>query len=286
MSISTFLKARVSAFLDNLLFTIVVGGGALLTSYYTAHSAYVSGIPLYKAIPLGALVFLMLALGAHLVSLILIRRREHAEKVASPSEEIAACEREIETLEGRISKLTSDVSAKERTVGALQDRIKELERDKNTADVFLRQYMTSNERLTREEATFRVELAKLKELTDKVISEKDRTIQEQSARIAELEDKIERGDVGNKAQIGTLDCSVREEETDTVLSGVSVRVCAVQGGHEYIGRTDKFGDACLRLPYGHYVVTISKDSYYTRVEGCLVDEEHGSLEVVLQKISD
>jgi hypothetical protein len=273
-----FDKDLTKGVVGNFLFWLLCYGGAGMTSYYTAHSAYISGIPLYKTIPLGAGVFLALALVANLFSLVVIRHREHTLKAKSPLRDTAADE--------RIKDLTSDLSEKEQRLREQGDRIKELERDKNTADVFLRQYMTSNERLTREEAILRVELAKLKELTDKVIPEKDRTIQEQSARIAELEDKIERGGVSDKGGIGRLVCAVYEDETYDPLRGVTVNVRAVQGGHEYFGQTDKEGVVGLSLPYGHYIVKFNMDGYHARVEGCLIaqaDDTH--FQVELQKFA-
>src|SRR5215208_7206728 len=102
-----FDKDLTKGVVGNFLFWLICYAGAGVTSYYTANSAYVSGIPLYKAIPLGVGVFLALALIANLFSLVVIRHREHARKTAPPPTDAPTSEKEIAARDERIKDLIS-----------------------------------------------------------------------------------------------------------------------------------------------------------------------------------
>jgi hypothetical protein len=77
---SSFLKARLIAFGDNLIFWLFIGGGTLLISYLTAQSANAQGLPLYQIIFWVLLCLLLFALLANAFHVAWIRHaREQRE---------------------------------------------------------------------------------------------------------------------------------------------------------------------------------------------------------------
>ncbi|HZT59049.1 MAG TPA: hypothetical protein VFA21_10525 [Pyrinomonadaceae bacterium] len=60
----------------SVLSVVVLSVGALVMAWLTGQSAYLSGIPLYKAIPIGAGVFLALALALYLIGAAFVRYRQ------------------------------------------------------------------------------------------------------------------------------------------------------------------------------------------------------------------
>lgn len=69
MSFKDRFESIILGCFGSALFWIVLSGGALVTAWYAAHSASISGIPAYQAILLGAWVFLILAFSLYLLNM-------------------------------------------------------------------------------------------------------------------------------------------------------------------------------------------------------------------------
>lgn len=72
-----FDKDITKGVIGNAVFWLLSYGVAGLLSLYTAHSAALGGLPAYKTIPLGVGVFLGIALGTNLLSLIIVRHNRN-----------------------------------------------------------------------------------------------------------------------------------------------------------------------------------------------------------------
>ncbi|MGB9181826.1 MAG: hypothetical protein WCB68_21525 [Pyrinomonadaceae bacterium] len=68
-------KPIAQGVVGGLISALLLYGGAVVIGWYSAHSAYISGKPLYWAISLGVLTFLAVAVGINFISLAIARHR-------------------------------------------------------------------------------------------------------------------------------------------------------------------------------------------------------------------
>lgn len=78
---SKFIKDRIASISDNIIATLLVAGGAVVISSLSAHSAYAQGLPLYWIIFWGLISFVLFALAANFISLIVIRHARNKREV-------------------------------------------------------------------------------------------------------------------------------------------------------------------------------------------------------------
>jgi hypothetical protein len=147
-----FDKDITKGVIGNAVFQVFWNGVSAMISYYTAHSAYLNGVPFYLVIIIGVVLFFLLSL-----TLFLFKARRHKQAKDEPLTEDA------------LDKLDHEEIVKKK-----DERIAELEREKvaflkdgrNEDAVLIRQYKSSSERLTQEHQTLRAELDKLKWLRE------------------------------------------------------------------------------------------------------------------------
>src|SRR5437868_3190242 len=82
MAFSSFLQKRATSFWDNLFFYLIVsafGGGGVM-SFFATRSAFLTGLPFYKAIIWGLVPLLLALLIVNVVHFIFLRQRRQGTR--------------------------------------------------------------------------------------------------------------------------------------------------------------------------------------------------------------
>jgi hypothetical protein len=127
-------KEHARGVTHNLVANLIVAGGAVAISWYTAHQAIVAGIPRYIAIVIGLGAAALVAFVFAAVSFGLAKRRTKDKSQESPVLEPKLhenCERTISNHELTIRRLQDQNEAQAIRMSAQDDQIKRLQREMN-----------------------------------------------------------------------------------------------------------------------------------------------------------